>query len=150
MREFADVGELCRAQGEELGFSDWLPIVQAQVDAFAEATLDDQWIHTDPERAADGPFGATIAHGYLILALLPHFTTQIVRVRERSMGVNYGLGRVRFPSPVRVGSRIRGSMVLAEAQEHPEWAQVVYRTTVEIEGQDKPACVAETLARIYR
>ncbi|MFZ1491339.1 MAG: MaoC family dehydratase [Ilumatobacteraceae bacterium] len=135
------------AVGSHLGHSGWLQVDQDRVDLFAEATGDHQWIHVDPARAAAGPFGATIAHGYLTLALSNYFLPQIVEVRGFAMGVNYGVDKVRFPAPVRVGSRIRAGAELVEVAELANGLQTLIRITVEIEGGDKPACVIDSLSR---
>ncbi|MGH3368112.1 MAG: MaoC family dehydratase [Nocardioidaceae bacterium] len=145
MRVFNGLDELTKAVGEHLGHSDWHTITQQQVDTFAEATGDHQWIHVDPERAASGPFGGTIAHGYLTLSLIPMLAAQIYRVDGLRMGINYGTNKVRFPSPVPVGSRVRAGAELVEVNENPQGAQAVVRMTVEAEGAGKPACVAETV-----
>jgi acyl dehydratase len=137
--------ELTAAKGEHLGYSDWHTVTQRQVDLFAEATGDRQWIHVDPERAAAGPFGGTIAHGYLTLSLLPMLGQQIFRVDGLSMGVNYGSEKVRFPSPVPVGSRVRAGAELLDVRQAGPGSQAVVRYTVEIEGRPKPACVAEVI-----
>jgi acyl dehydratase len=149
MRLFTSPDELAAEIGRPLGSSEWLRIEQERVDAFAEATGDHQWIHVDPERAAEGPFGAPVAHGYLTLSLLPVLVKQVFTVRAR-MAVNYGLNRVRFPAPVRVGSRVRATSTVREAQEVTGGIQVVTATTIEIEGGAKPACVAEAVARYFR
>jgi acyl dehydratase len=136
--------------GEELGTSDWLEITQERIDAFAGATDDRQWIHVDPERAAQGPFGRTIAHGFLTLSLASAILPQVVSVQGVGMGVNYGLNKVRFPAPVPVGSRLRASATLANVDELGDGAmQVTYNVVFEVEGGGKPACVAEFLARYY-
>ncbi|MEU6745916.1 MaoC family dehydratase [Spirillospora sp. NPDC046719] len=149
MRVFRSIDDLRGAQGDVLGTSDWLMIDQGRVDGFAEATGDHQWIHVDPERAASGPFGGTIAHGYLTLSLLPYFASQNYRIEGARMSVNYGLNKVRFVSPVRVGSRLRGTTELLEVADLDTGAQLRFRTTIELEGSEKPACVAETLSRQY-
>ncbi|MFQ5698934.1 MAG: MaoC family dehydratase [Myxococcota bacterium] len=142
--------DLTRAVGRHLGYSDWLEITQERIDQFADATGDHQWIHVDPERAARGPFGRTIAHGYLTQSLVNLFLPQIVEVRGISMGVNYGADRLRFPAPVSVGSRIRASAELLEADELPDGGvQAKIRVTVEIEGSDRPGCVIDTISRYY-
>jgi acyl dehydratase len=147
---FESPAELAKAVGRRLGESGWLEITQERVNLFADATDDHQWIHVDPERARQGPFGAPIAHGYLTLSLVSRFLPEIVTVKGISMGVNYGVDRVRFPSPVRVGARVRGSGELLEAAPQKDGSlQAKIRVTVEIEGQAKPACVAETLSRYY-
>ncbi|MYZ36119.1 MULTISPECIES: MaoC family dehydratase [unclassified Streptomyces] len=148
-RIFTSAEELRAGAGEPLGHSDWLEIDQKRIDLFAEATGDHQWIHVDPERAAAGPFGTTIAHGYLTLSLLPLFVPQIVRVENVTMGINYGTNKVRFPSPVPVGSRLRASAVITEAVEAGGGVQITTLVTVEREGGEKPACVAEAVSRYY-
>ena len=147
---FASPSELKGAVGKQLGQSDWLEITQQRIDQFAEATGDHQWIHVDPERAKQGPFGATIAHGYLTLSLVNYFLPQIVEVRGISMGVNYGADRVRFPAPVPVGSRVRGSAELLKAEDTKDGGvQAVTRVTIEIEGAERPGCVIDTISRYY-
>lgn len=147
---FHSPAELKQAVGRQLGTSDWLEITQQRIDLFAEATGDHQWIHVDPQRAARGPFGSTIAHGYLTQSLVNHFLPQIVEVRGVRMGVNYGADRLRFPAPVPVGSRIRGSAELLAAEDTKDGAvQAKIRVTVEIEGGDRPACVIDTISRYY-
>jgi acyl dehydratase len=148
-RVFASLDELRAAVGEQLGWTDWLEIGQKRIDGFAEATGDRQWIHVDPERAAKGPFGTTIAHGYLTLSLIPSLMPQLMRVEGVTMGVNYGVNKVRFPAPVPVGSRLRATAELAEATEVGGGVQLVTRVTIEREGGDKPVCVAETVARFH-
>lgn len=136
--------------GQELAVSDWFPITQERVTRFAEVTEDLQWIHTDPERAQrESPYGTTIAHGYLTLSLLPRLSQACIVLRGVRMGVNYGLNRVRFMAPVRVGERIRARFTLLSCDPLPGGAQLVWRATVEVEGADKPACVAEMVARRY-
>ncbi|HEU4422950.1 MAG TPA: MaoC family dehydratase [Pilimelia sp.] len=149
MREFASPADLQLAVGEHLGYSDWRVVDQAQVDAFAEATGDRQWIHTDPERARQGPFGSTIAHGYLVLSLVPSLTTEVYRVHGVRMAVNYGLNRVRFPSPVPTGAKVRAGIRLIAAEEIDGGVHVLNEVTIEREGEPKPCCVAETIARFY-
>jgi acyl dehydratase len=147
---FEKPADLAAAVGRPLGVSDWMSVTQERVDGFADATDDHQWIHVDPERAKSGPFGGAIAHGYLTLSLVNKFLPQILEVRGISMGVNYGVDRVRFPSPVKVGARIRGSGELVEALPQKDGSiQAKVRVTVEIEGGGKPACVAETISRYY-
>jgi acyl dehydratase len=146
---FESPDELKKGVGQHLGYSEWMEITQERIDGFAEATGDHQWIHTDPERAKEGPFGTTIAHGYLTLSLVNHFLPKIVEVRGISMGVNYGADRLRFPAPVPVGSRIRGGGELIEAEEVKGGVQAKIRVTVEIEGADRPACVVDTISRYY-
>jgi acyl dehydratase len=145
---FKSPSELQGAVGKHLGVSDWLEISQDRIDKFAEATGDHQWIHVDPERAKDGPFGACIAHGYLTQSLVNLFLPQIVEVHGISMGVNYGANKIRFPAPVPVGSRVRGSAELLEVEEVKNGAiQATVRVTVEIEGSDRPGCVIDTISR---
>jgi len=147
---FESPSELKSAVGKALGKSDWLQITQERIDLFAEATGDHQWIHVDPERAKDGPFGCCIAHGYLTQSLVNHFLPQIVEVRCISMGVNYGAARLRFPAPVPAGSRVRGSGELVAAEETKVGAvQATIRVTVEIEAGDRPGCVIDTISRFY-
>jgi acyl dehydratase len=147
---FESPAELEGAVGKHLGVSEWLEIDQDRIDKFADATGDHQWIHVDPERAKDGPFGATIAHGYLTQSLVNHFLPQIVEVRGISMGVNYGADKVRFPAPVPVGSRVRGSAELLSVEKTKDGGvQATIRVTVEIEGSDRPGCVIDTISRYY-
>jgi acyl dehydratase len=146
---FASAAELSGAVGTELGRSDWLTVEQSRVDRFAEATGDHQWIHIDPERAAAGPFGAAIAHGFLTLSLIPFLVKDIYSVDGVKMAVNYGLNKVRFITPVKVGSRIRAVQVLSGLDEVSGGLQVASTVTIEIEGSAKPAAVAETLTRLY-
>jgi len=148
-RIFTSAEQLLAAVGEQLGPSDWLEIDQKRIDLFAEATGDHQWIHVDPERAAAGPFGTTIAHGYLTLSLLPVLVPQIIQVQNLRMGVNYGTNKVRFPSPVPVGSRLRATAQLKDAAEAGGGVQLTTLVTIEREGGDKPVCVAESLSRYY-
>ena len=140
---------LLGAVGQHLGYSDWLEIDQKRIDLFADATGDHQWIHVDPERAASGPFGKTIAHGYLTLSLANLFLPQIMEVRNTSMGVNYGCEKVRFPAAVPVGSRVRGGGEVISAEAVKGGVQVVVRMTIEIEGSDRPACVIDTISRFF-
>ncbi len=147
---FNTPAELEAAVGKNLGSSDWLEITQERINLFAEATGDHQWIHVDPERAKAGPFGATIAHGYLTQSLVNHFLPQIVEVRGIRMGVNYGADRLRFPAPVPVGSRIRGTGELLKVEQTKDGGtQATVRVTVEIEGGERPACVIDTISRYY-
>jgi acyl dehydratase len=150
MRTFTSVKDLQDAVGEELGTSDWVLIEQDRVDRFADATDDHQWIHVDPERATAGPFGGTIAHGYLTLSLLPRFSWEMYTVENATAVINYGLNRVRFIHPVRVGARIRSTSTLDSVTEVPGGAQIVVtqRVDVEVDGAPKPACVAETIGRV--
>jgi acyl dehydratase len=136
--------------GAEFGPSSWIDVSQAAIDAFAEATGDHQWIHVDPERAASGPFGTTIAHGYLTLSLLPAMSYEVVPRQDGGMGVNYGLNRVRFPAPVPSGSRVRATFAVAGVDEIEGGFQMTMNATIEREGGDKPVCVAEVVYRYYR
>ncbi|CAM3464249.1 MaoC family dehydratase [Nocardioides dubius] len=144
-RVFATLDDFRAACGEELGVGEWVEITQERVNAFADVTEDWQWIHVDAERSAQGPWGAPIAHGYLTLSLIPRLGGEIFRVQGARMGVNYGLDKVRFPQPVTVGSYLRASATLTEVSEVPAGLQAVVRYVVEIRGQSKPACVAETI-----
>ena len=150
MREFERLTELAGLVGQEVGLSDWLLVDQARIQRFADATDDQQWIHTSPERAAAGPFGGTIAHGFLTLSLLPVFFDTGFKVTETRMGINYGLNKVRFPAPVPVNSRLRGRFKLLSFDAIEGGVQLCLEITVEIEGKSKPACVAESLTRQYR
>ncbi len=145
MRVFTTFDELADAVGEDLGTTDWLEVTQDRVDAFADATGDHQWIHVDVERAEQGPFGGTIAHGYLTLSLIPQFTPQLFGLETPGARLNYGVNKVRFPNPVRVGARIRASAQIVDVSDVPAGKQMLTRYTVEIEGEAKPACVAETV-----
>lgn len=148
MRIFNSVDELAALKGQSIGCSEWVTITQEAVNLFADATGDHQWIHVDLERAAAGPFGTTIAHGYMTLALLPRLTQQIYRVDGVKMAINYGLNKVRFPAPVPVGSKIRAETSVVDVADVGGGAQqVTLSTTVSIEGAAKPACVAESIAR---
>ncbi len=154
MRTFRSLAELETVVGQEVAVGDWIAIDQARVDRFADATDDHQWIHVDPERAKAGPFGAPIAHGFLTLSLLPHLMASAIDIQGTVMGVNYGLNKVRFPSPVPVGSRVRARFRLVSIEHLPPQAghagvQLVWETTIEREGSDKPVCVAESVARRY-
>jgi len=150
MRTFTNLEQLQQAAGEELGTSDWLLIDQARINRFADATDDHQWIHVDVARAADGPFGGTIAHGHLTLSLLPRFAWEIYTLENVKTAINYGLNRVRFIHPVRVGARIRSTATLISVTEVPGGAQLVIsqRVDVEVDGTPKPACIAETISRV--
>jgi acyl dehydratase len=145
MRILDDLGELAGLTGQELGTSDWLELDQTRVDRFADATGDHQWIHVDVERAAAGPFGGTIAHGYLTLSLIPFLGSQVFSLETPGAKLNYGVNKVRFPSPVPVGSRIRSRVVMSEVTDLPAGKQLTLHHTLEIEGGEKPACVAETV-----
>ena len=146
---FASIDDLRAAVGTDLDSSDWVDIDQKRIDLFADATDDHQWIHVDPERAASGPFGTTIAHGFLTLSLLPRLGEGLLDVEDTRMGVNYGLNKVRFPAPVPVGSRVRAHARLLSVDDVPGGVQVVTQVTIEREGGDKPVCVAESVSRIY-
>jgi len=145
MRVFTTLDEIGAASGEGLGSSDWVAIDQDRVNTFAEATGDFQWIHVDEERAKAGPFGATIAHGYLTLALIPWLGSQVFSIETPGAKLNYGLNKVRFPNPVLVGQRVRLTVTLGEVVDLPAGKQVSLRHLIEIEGADKPACVAESI-----
>jgi acyl dehydratase len=149
MIHIATLHSLQQRVGEELAVGDWVTVDQATIDKFAEATGDHQWIHIDPERAKNGPFGTTIAHGFLTLSLLPRLAESAIKVDDVRMGVNYGLNRVRFPAPVPSGSRIRAHMKLLGYEPIDGGAQLVMEVTMEREGSDKPVCVAETVSRRY-
>lgn len=145
MRVLNNSEEVAAAAGEELGVSEWISISQERIDQFADATGDHQWIHVDPEKAAKGPFGATIAHGYLTLSLLPFFGAHVFAFAGERARVNYGINKVRFMSPVPVDSKLRARIVLAEVSDIPKGQRAILRYTIEIDGVDKPACVAESV-----
>ena len=147
MRVFTSASDILAAAGEELGSSEWLTVTQERVNQFAEATGDHQWIHVDPERAAAGPYGAPIAHGYLTMSLSNYLLPQIVRVDGFQAGINYGVDKVRFPSPVKVGERIRAGAELVEVTDVAGGIQTRMLVTIEIDGGAKPACVIEALSR---
>ena len=150
MKTFENLSDLAALVGQEVAVSDWIPVTQQQVNQFADATGDHQWIHVDIERAKAGPFGAPIAHGFLTLSLLPKFMANAIEIRNTRMGVNYGLNKVRFTSPVPAGSRLRGRMKLLACEPiDNNGVQMTWLVTVEREGSDKPACVAESLTRRY-
>ena len=150
MKTFQTLSELAACVGQEVAVSDWLTVTQAQVDLFAEATGDHQWIHVDPEKAAAGPFGAPIAHGFLTLSLLPKFFESSFEIVQSRMGVNYGLNKVRFTSPVPVDSRLRARMKLLACEPIAnDGLQMTWEVLVEREGAAKPVCVAESLVRRY-
>ncbi|MET7401679.1 MaoC family dehydratase [Dactylosporangium sp. NPDC005572] len=149
MRVFDGLTDLVDSAGEDLGASDWILVDQKRIDGFADVTGDHQWIHVDPVHAAAGPFGRTIAHGYLTLSLLAELTTRLYRVENVSFAVNYGLDRVRFISPVLEGSRIRATARLAEARRLEDAVQLKLESTIEIEGADRPAAVVTSLARYF-
>lgn len=148
-RIFETPADLHSAVGERFGPTQWVTIEQERIDLFARATDDHQWIHVDPERAKDGPFGTTIAHGYLTMSLVNRFLPELIEVRGVSMGINIGTDTLRFLNPVRVGSRIRGVGELVKAEDAKGGIQAVVRVTVEIEGIEKPACVVDTISRFY-
>ncbi len=149
MRIFNGVDELREAVGTQLGASDWITVEQDRIDTFADATDDHQWIHTDAAKAKDGPFGTTIAHGFLTLSLLPVLIAQVYKIENVKMGINYGLNKVRFTSPLAVGSKVRGSVELVAVTDVAGGVQLTTKVTVEIEGSDRPALVAEWLTRQY-
>ena len=149
MVTISGLDELRTRVGEELGVSDWHEVTQESVNAFAEVTGDDQWIHIDPERARETPFGGTIAHGYYTLSLAPMFSYRMFNLEGIAFGVNYGLNKVRFPAPMPVGDRVRMRMKLAQVDEIPGGAQITMELTFEREGGEKPVCVAESLSRVY-
>lgn len=145
MRVLNDRREIAEAEGTELGVSEWIQVTQERINSFADATGDRQWIHIDPERATEGPFGATIAHGYLSLSLLPFLSAQVFAFAGDVARVNYGINRVRFVAPVVVGSKVRNRVHMLEVRDTAKGQQVTLRHTMEIKGLDKPACVAETV-----
>ena len=147
MKKFSGLDEFVAAEGSQLGPTDWLEVTQERVNLFADATDDHQWIHVDPERAANGPFGGTIAHGLLTLSLLPHFTHQLYTVDNIAMAINYGYNKVRFITPVRVGAKIRARAQIAKVDQLDGAVQATVTVTVEIDGSDKPAAVAESIVR---
>jgi len=144
---FKSTADMLASAGMALGTTEWVLIDQARIDLFAEATGDHQWIHVDPVRAAEGPFGCTVAHGYLTLSLANLFLPQLMQVQNMQMGVNYGCDRVRFPAPVKVGSRVRGRGEVIMAEQVGAAVQQTVRVTVEIEGADRPGCVVDTVSR---
>ena len=146
MRVFATLADFAAASGEHLGYSPWREVTQQQVDGFAGITGDRQWIHVDPERAAASQFGGTIAHGYLTLALVTVFMSEIFRIDNLTMGINVGLNRVRFPAPVKVGSRVRGGAQLLSVKRSPAGSLSAVRVTVDADGQKRAVCIAETLS----
>lgn len=149
MRHFPRLEDLRAEVGREVGVSDWIAVDQPRITQFAQATGDHQWIHVDPARAAAGPFGATVAHGFLTLSLLPAMADTAFAIDDVRMGVNYGLNRVRFPHPVRAGSRLRGRFKLLAFEPIDGGAQLTVEVTMELEGVGKPACVAESVSRRY-
>jgi acyl dehydratase len=149
MRTFETIAELQGLVGQSLGTSEWITVTQERIQLFADATNDHQWIHIDPERAKAGPFGTTIAHGFMTLSLLPEMSASAFQVRGTRMGVNYGLNKVRFPAPVPSGSRLRGHFKLIGYEPLDGGAQLTVEVTMQREGSDKPVCVAESIARRY-
>ncbi len=149
MTSFEHLADLQARVGEEVGVSEWITVDQNRIKLFADATGDHQWIHVDAERAAKGPFGTTIAHGFLTLSLLPEMSASAFTVLDTRMGVNYGLDRVRFPAPVPSGSRLRGRFKLLKYEPLEGGAQLTVEVTMEREGSAKPVCVAESVARRY-
>ncbi len=149
MTPFARLEDLQAQVGQEIGLSDWLLVDQDRIDLFAQATGDQQWIHTDPARAAGGPFGATVAHGFLTLSLLPALFDSGFAIADVTTGINYGLNRVRFPAPLPAGSRVRGRFVLRAFEPLPGGAQLTVEATIEREGSAKPVCVAESVSRRF-
>jgi acyl dehydratase len=147
VKKFSGLDEFVAAEGAELGPTDWLEVTQDRVNLFADATDDHQWIHVDPERAANGPFGGPIAHGLLTLSLLPHFTHQLYTVDNIAMAINYGYNKVRFITPVRVGAKIRARAQIAKVDQLDGAVQATVTVTVEIDGSDKPAAAAESIVR---
>ncbi|TSD99668.1 MaoC family dehydratase [Skermania sp. ID1734] len=141
--------DLLDLAGKTVGTTDWYEITQDQVNRFADATGDHQWIHTDPERAAKGPFGGTIAHGYLTLSLAPQILADVLTVDNLTAALNYGLNKVRFPAPVPVGSKLRASVSVKEAQQKPAGIEVVFGLVYEVEGSERPACIADAVV-LYR
>jgi acyl dehydratase len=149
MKTITGLEELKHAEGEVLGTSDWHEVTQADIDTFADVTGDHQWIHVDPERAKETPFGGTIAHGYYTLSIVPMLSRQVFGMEGFTFALNYGLNRVRFPAPLPVGSRVRLTVKVVEVLDIPGGAQTTMEMTVEREGGEKPVCVAETVVRAY-
>ena len=147
--EFRDVNELRQRIGQEVAVSDWMTVTQERIDKFADATDDHQWIHVDRNRAAESRFGGTIAHGFLTLSLIPHFMYTTIELPKAKMSVNYGLNKVRFAAPVRAGKRVRARIALLNVEDVDGGQQFSWRITIELEGSEKPACVAETIGRRY-
>lgn len=147
MKKFNDLAEFVAAEGTQLGPTEWLEITQDRVNLFADATDDHQWIHVDPARAADGPFGGAIAHGLLTLSLIPHFTHQLYRVDNVKMAINYGYNKVRFITPVPVGAKLRARAEISSVTQLDSGVEATLSTTVEIQGSDKPAAAAESIVR---
>ena len=149
MRTINGLDELKAAEGEVLGTSEWHEVTQEDIDTFADVTGDHQWIHVDPERAKETPFGGTIAHGYFTLSLGPMFSYDLFKMEGVAFALNYGLNKVRFPAPVPVGSKVRMRMTLQNVEDIPGGAQITMLLTFERDGGDKPVCVAESLSRVY-
>ena len=149
MKHYPRLQDLAALVGSEIGVSDWITVDQSRIDLFAEATGDHQWIHVDPVRAAQGPYGATVAHGFLTLSLLPELAQNALAIDDVRMGINYGLNKVRFPGPVKSGSRLRGRFRLLAFEPLPGGAQLTFEVTMEVEGSSKPVCVAESVSRRY-
>ena len=149
LKHYDTLASLQPLVGQDIGTSDWVTISQARIDQFAQATGDHQWIHVDPVRAAAGPFGTTVAHGFLTLSLVPLLFDSGFAIGDVKMGVNYGLNRVRFTAPVPAGGRVRGQFKLLAYEPLPGGAQLTVQVTIELEGSPKPACVAETVSRRY-
>lgn len=149
MKVFQTIAELEALVGTDLGTSEWITVTQERIQLFADATGDHQWIHVDPVRAKAGPFGTTIAHGFMTLSLLPEMAASAIEVRDARMGVNYGLNKVRFPAPVPSGSRLRGHFTLVKFEPLEGGAQLTYGVRMEREGSDKPVCIAESVGRRY-
>jgi len=147
---FKDPDAVKNAVGTHLGYSEWQVVDQDRINRFADATGDHQWIHVDEEKAKDGPFGATIAHGYLTLSMTNLFLPELITVANMSMGINYGVNKVRFPTPVKAGSRIRAGAEIMECEDIPGGVQAIIKMTVELEGSEKPACVVENVTRYLR
>lgn len=150
VRTFSDVADIKRSVGEVLGTSPWVTITQSDIDVFAAVTRDEQWIHVDQARAAAGPYGTTIAHGYLVMSLLAYFSDQVYTIDNLESSINYGSNRVRFPCPVPVDSRVRGTITLVDAKDSPNGTQIVTEVVVELEGASRPCCVAEMVVLLAR
>ena len=146
---FDCVSAVMAAPGRDLGVTGWMEVSQDRIDLFADATGDHQWIHVDPVRARDGPFGACVAHGYLTLSLANCFLPQLIAFDRLKVGVNYGCEKVRFPAPVKAGSRVRGHGLVLRAEAVGDGVQVTVRITVEIEGSERPGCVVDTISRLF-
>ena len=149
MRTIKGIEELKQLAGQELGSGDWHEVTQEQINQFADATGDHQWIHTDVERAKKGPFGGPIAHGYFTLSIIPVLLRDVMSVEGMRMGINYGLNKLRFPAPVPIGSKIRANVKCASVEEVSGGVQGTFDVTVEVDGQDKPGCVAQVIYRYY-